>query len=312
MVREPGAAGREDPRRPKATRTRLGEVVERPPPAFLCPHPVPGKRGPPTCHLGGSRSQAQRTAWAPERAGDRRAGTPGGCRNCSPGARSTGWGGRQRLAPTGWPAGIDTHPHPAQARAYTHTHTNTRTHSHKARLLPGSAIPGRPLAAEGTRRPQALRSEGTVCPRRARAFTCARRRLASGSRRPQAGLRLRGQSPQPPPRGPPSPALRPPLGRRPERGRPLRPPRRGPERGREAGKGSAAGGDPGRPTPGRAPQGDRGVAARGASAAAPPGVLRLWRAGRGGGGGGAEGGPREPRRRRPPSSSASFFSAGST
>lgn len=242
MVREPGAAGREDPRRPKATRTLLGEDVERPPPAFLCPHPVPGKRGPPTCHLGGSRSQAQRTAWAPERAGDRRAGTPGGCRNCSPGARSIGWGGRQRLAPTGWPAGIDTHPHPAQARAYTHTHTNTRTHSHKARLLPGSAMPGRPLAAEGTRRPQALRSEGTVCPRRARAFTCARRRLASGSRRPQAGLRLRGQSPQPPPRGPPSPALRPPLGRRPERGRPLRPPRRGPERGREAGKGSAAGG----------------------------------------------------------------------
>lgn len=75
-------------------------------------------------------------------------------------------------------------------------------------------------------------------------WTCARRRLASGSRRPQAGLRLRGQSPQPPPRGPPSPALRPPLGRRPERGRPLRPPRRGPERGREAGKGSAAGGGP--------------------------------------------------------------------
>ena len=117
VVREPGAAGREDPRRPKATRTLLGEDVERPPPAFLCPHPVPGKRGPPTCHLGGSRSQAQRTAWAPERAGDRRAGTPGGCRNCSPGARSIGWGGRQRLAPTGWPAGIDTHPHPAQARA---------------------------------------------------------------------------------------------------------------------------------------------------------------------------------------------------
>ena len=153
MVREPGAAGHEDPRRPKSTRTRLGEDVERPPPAFLCPHPVPGKRGPPTCHLGGSRSQAQSTAWAPERAGDRRAGAQGGCRNCSPGARSIGWGGRQRLAPTGWPAGIDNHPHPAQARAYTHTHTRThaRTHSHKARLPPGSAIPGRPLAAEGTR-----------------------------------------------------------------------------------------------------------------------------------------------------------------
>ena len=130
MVREPGAAGREDPRRPKSTRTRLGEDVERPPPAFLCPHPVPGKRGPPTCHLGGSRSQAQSTAWAPERAGDRRAGAPGGCRNCSPGARSIGWGGRQRLAPTGWPAGIDNHPHPAQARAYTHTHTHTHTRTH--------------------------------------------------------------------------------------------------------------------------------------------------------------------------------------
>ncbi|DAA26499.1 TPA: hypothetical protein BOS_9338 [Bos taurus] len=41
VVREPGAAGREDPQRPKSTRTRLGEDVERPPPAFLCPHPVP-------------------------------------------------------------------------------------------------------------------------------------------------------------------------------------------------------------------------------------------------------------------------------
>ncbi|XP_043309206.1 basic proline-rich protein-like [Cervus canadensis] len=60
VVREPGAAGLEDPRGPRSTRTRLGEDVERPPPAFLCPHPVPGKRGPPTCHLGGSRSQTQR------------------------------------------------------------------------------------------------------------------------------------------------------------------------------------------------------------------------------------------------------------
>ncbi|CAI9171338.1 unnamed protein product [Rangifer tarandus platyrhynchus] len=42
VVREPGAAGREDPRRPTSTRTRLGEDVERPPPAFLRPHPVPG------------------------------------------------------------------------------------------------------------------------------------------------------------------------------------------------------------------------------------------------------------------------------
>ena len=146
MVREPGAAGREDPRRPKSTRTRLGEDVERPPPAFLCPHPVPGKRGPPTCHLGGSRSQAQSTAWAPERAGDRRAGAPGGCRNCSPGARSIGWGGRQRLAPTGWPAGIDNHPHPAQARAYTHTHTHARTHPQpQSASAAGKRDPGAPF-----------------------------------------------------------------------------------------------------------------------------------------------------------------------
>ena len=185
MVREPGAAGREDPQRPKSTRTRLGEDVERPPPAFLCPHPVPGKRGPPTCHLGGSRSQAQSTAWALERAGDRRAGAQGGCRNCSPGARSIGWGGRQRLAPTGWPAGRDNHPHPAQARAYTHTHTHARTHPQpQSASAAGKRDPGAPFGRRRDPGPQARRSEGTVFPRRARAFTCARRRLASGSRRP--------------------------------------------------------------------------------------------------------------------------------
>lgn len=201
------------------------------------------------------------------------------------------------------------------ARVYTHTQTHAQTHAPTATkrvccrearsrgaLWPRKGPGGRRLCAQ--RVPSARAAPAPLpAPAAASRPAPAAPRLASGcavnprsprpaarrarpSARPSAVARS-GAAPCAHPAGVPSAAGRP-------------------------GRAQQRGGDPGRPTPGRAPQGDRGVAARGASAAAPPGVLRLWRAGRGGGGGGAEGGPREPRRRRPPSSSASFFSAGST
>ena len=312
VVGKLGAAGRGDPRRATSTGMRLGGNVERLSPACSGPHPDPGNRRPPTCHLGGSRPLARGTAWAPGSAdpvGRREGRRPGRLRPL-PSRGSINWlAGEARSAspPAGRPASMHTHPHPAQARAYTHTHTHTATKPVYRRTARSQrAVWRRKGPGESWLRAQRAPSPRAT-PRRARPFTCARRRRASGSRRPRAGFRLRGQSPQPPPRGPPSPALRPPLGRRPERGRPLRPPRRGPARaaGRPGRARRRRG--PGRPRSRQAPLGDRGVAAPGASAAARPRLLRLWRAGRAAGEGGAEGGPREQGGRQPPSSSAFFL-----
>lgn len=126
-ARRCGARG---PRRPKATLTRLGEAVERPrlPSCAPTQSQVSGDHLRVTWAGPDRRHSAQR---APERAGDRRAGPRAAAATALPGpGQLVGGRAGSALAPTGWPAGIDTHPHPAQARAYTHTHTQTHAQTH--------------------------------------------------------------------------------------------------------------------------------------------------------------------------------------
>lgn len=200
--------------------------------------------------LGGSRSQAQRTAWAPERAGDRRGGDPGRLPQLLS-RGSVNWLGRP-AAPRSYrlARGHRHAPTPGTgARVYTHTHKHTRTHSHKASAA-GKRDAGAPLAAEGpggrrlcAQRVPSARAAPAPLPAPAAASrpAPAAPRLASG-----CAVNPRSPAPRPAEPGPP-----PALGRRPERA------------AHPAGVPSAAGGrgraqqrgDFGRPTPGRARRG---------------------------------------------------------
>lgn len=238
---------------------------------------------------------------------DRRASGPGGRGDFPPGARATGWSGRPgqpRLLQAGSQARTPTHTRLGRARARTptlpHSHSPTlaRTRSHKARLPPDSAILTRRLAAEATRRPQAPRPGGTVPPHPA---------APTPLPAPAAALELASccvVTPRSPRPAASRSRLRPPLRGGPERGRPLRPPRWGRAPRQEAGGGSAAAILAGQ-DPGSALQGDTGVTALGASAAARVLRLRLWRAGRDGRRRAAEG--RQQRGRQPSPSSACFL-----
>ncbi|XP_043783084.1 basic proline-rich protein-like [Cervus elaphus] len=141
VVREPGAAGLEDPRGPRSTRTRLGEDVERPPPAFLCPHPVPGKRGPPTCHLGGSRSQTQRGPRGALRTGGR--GPRAAAATALPRlGQLVGEAGSASLLQAGPRAWTPTHTRNRRASIHTHKHTHPQPQSASAA---GQRDPGAPF-----------------------------------------------------------------------------------------------------------------------------------------------------------------------
>lgn len=177
---------------------------------------------------------------------------------------------RSASPPAGRLASTHSHPHPTQASRRTHTHTYTHTlthtppgtHSHKARPPRDSAIRARRLAAEATRRPLAPRPGGRSLPPRAAPAALP---APAAAARPAASAPGLAPGCSVDPHSQPSPALRPPLGCRPEQGRPLRPPRRGPAHWRGGLRGAGA---QTAQAPGSAPLGDRGVATRGASAAA--------------------------------------------
>ena len=169
VVGKLGAAGRGDPRRATSTGMRLGGNVERLSPACSGPHPDPGNRRPPTCHLGGSRPLARGTAWAPGSAdpvGRREGRRPGRLRPL-PSRGSINWlAGEARSAspPAGRPASMHTHPHPAQARAYTHTHTQPQSPSTAGQRDPSAPFGGgRDPAKAGS----ALRGHRPLAPPRA-------------------------------------------------------------------------------------------------------------------------------------------------
>ena len=225
------------------------------------------------------------------RLGDGRAGGPGGCGHFPPGARSTGWLGRPgapRLLQVGPRACTPTHTRHRRARTHTHTHT----HSHKARLPQDSAIPARRLAAEGTRRKLAPRSEGTVpsrhpAPRPSLYLRPPPPRVRlppppgwlQAARSIPAAPAPRPAEPGPPPAPRPSPGAGPPPAPTPPGSR---------ARGREAGEGSAAPGPrpPEIPAGSAGGQGRRGSGSVSRRSAPTAPALARWQ---GGGGGGRRG-----------------------
>lgn len=277
------------------------------------PPPVPGNPRPPTCHLGGPG----RTDLAAGQEGRR----PGGCGNFPPGARSTGWLERPaqpRLLQAGSQARTPTHERHRRARAPTLTHPHS-SHSHsqaqpQSPSAAGQRDPNAPSGVGGDSAATGSEPRGRSPPPRARpgpAPAPLPEPEASAwspvPAAPRAGLPGYAVNP----RGQPSPALRPPLGRRREPGHPLRPPRLGPARGREVGEGSTAA-EPRRPKiqavfcrvtgDSQLPRVSRRLAPAPRTLARPQGPPER----------GSEGGPKEQRGRQPPPSPPSFFAARST
>lgn len=155
--------------------------------------------------------------------------------------------------PAGRLAGTHTHERHRRARAPTLTHPHSHSHSQAQPQSPsaaGQCDPNAPSGVGGDSAATGSEPRGRSPPPRARpgpAPAPLPEPEASAwspvPAAPRAGLPGYAVNP----RGQPSPALRPPLGRRREPGHPLRPPRLGPARGREGGEGSTAAAEPRRP-----------------------------------------------------------------
>lgn len=206
MVRELRAAGRGISRRSTSTPTRLWGNFESSTPCK--PSRAPTQTQVTRGHLrvtwagpgrkrGTQRGPRGALTWP---GGHERAGSPGGCGNFPPGARSTGWRRRPESLASRRPALKRARPPTAdpgeRARAHTHLHSLAHSHAQPQSLsAPGQCEPGAPCG-------DAAATGSAPCPPPG----AAPAPLPAPTAGPRAGPQRRARSPRPAPGPPPAPS----------------------------------------------------------------------------------------------------------